>query len=249
MPILENVVFMYAKIQTPGLKYQSETDKEYVVDVVVSKEQAKAWNKQFKKQPYRVIENEDFEGIFKAEVPFPDQDEQYVIKLKRDTHYKDGNPIDERARPKVYETNSKGKLVDITATKLVGNGSIGAVSYTESSNDFGTFAHLKAIRVDDLVEYESNYINELGEEDNGSDDSGLEPAPKVPVKPVRAAKPAKQEEPEPEAPAKPSKPLAKKPIAQQKEDEEKPVAKPRGRPAKAASKPVEDDSDDDNAPF
>ncbi|MNR54526.1 hypothetical protein D3C85_1747270 [compost metagenome] len=58
-------------------------------------------------------------------------------------------------------------MVDITKDKLVSNGSKGVVSYDEVTNDFGTFAKLKAVRVDHLIEYKkaggaANY-DELGE--------------------------------------------------------------------------------------
>lgn len=170
MGTINNVVFGYAKIQQADFKYGSDVDKEYSVDCTVGKADAKAWNKQFPKQKAKEIDNEDYKKIFKIDPPFADQDEQFVIKLKKPAQYtKDGvtYPIPDQYRPRVFEKGEDGKLVDITKDKLVSNGSRGVASYEENTNTYGTFAKLKAIRVDDLIEYKkassgANY-DELGE--------------------------------------------------------------------------------------
>ncbi len=170
MGTLNNVVFGYVKIQQADFKYGSNTEKEYTVDCTVSKADAKAWNKAFPKQKAKEIDNEDYKTIFKIDPPFADQDEQFVIKLKKPAQYKkDGetHAVPDQYRPRVFEKGADGKLVDITKDKLVSNGSKGVASYEENTNDFGTFARLKAIRVDDLIEYKkagggSNF-DELGE--------------------------------------------------------------------------------------
>ena len=55
-------------------------------------------------------------------------------------------------------------LADITKTKLVANGSSGVVMYDIITNKFGTFAKLKAVRVDNLIEYQSgDSVDEIGE--------------------------------------------------------------------------------------
>ena len=176
MGTLNNVVFAYTKVQQPDFKYGSNTDKEFSVDCIVDKATAKAWNKQFPKQKAKEVDNEDFERIFKIKPPF-DGDESYVIKLKKPAQYhKDGetHPVPDQYRPRVFEKGEDGKLVDITKTKLVSNGSKGAVSYEENTNDYGTFARLKAIRVDELIEYKQaakgNNFDELGEVVSLADD-------------------------------------------------------------------------------
>lgn len=177
MGTLNNVVFGYVKIQQADFKYGSNTEKEYTVDCTVSKADAKAWNKAFPKQKAKEIDNEDYKTIFKIDPPFADQDEQFVIKLKKTAQYKkDGeiHPVPDQYRPRVFEKGSDGKLVDITKDKLVSNGSKGVASYEENTNDFGTFARLKAIRVDELIEYKkagggSNF-DELGEVATLADD-------------------------------------------------------------------------------
>ncbi|QDP50282.1 MAG: hypothetical protein Tp178MES00d2C33159851_72 [Prokaryotic dsDNA virus sp.] len=169
MGTLNNAVFAYTKIQQADFKYGSNTEKEFSVDCIVDKATAKAWNKQFPKQKAKEIDNDDFERIFKIAPPFAG-DEQFVIKLKKPAQYKkDGeiHPVPDQYRPRVFEKGEDGKLVDITKDKLVSNGSKGVASYEENTNDFGTFARLKAIRVDELIEYKkaggAASYDELGE--------------------------------------------------------------------------------------
>lgn len=195
MAVLKNVVFAYVKIQTPTQKYETtgKENTEWTVDCIVDKKAAKAWNKQFPKQKAREHDNEEFKEIFKIDPPYPEQEEQYVIKLKKPTHYKDKEsgdmkPLDNKMKPKVFEninTVEKPKLVDVTQKKLVSNGSTGVVLYDILENSFGTFAKLKAIRVDNLIEYVArDNMDELGEivdggdsevEDPSDDDFGQEP--------------------------------------------------------------------------
>jgi len=200
MAVLKDVVFAYTKLAVPNQKYQTEgkENTEWTVDCIVSEKDAKAWKKKFKKQPPKEFENDEFEKIFKIKPPFPDQEEQFVVKLKKNTHFKDRDsgemvPFDKKMRPKVLEkigTSDSGKplLQDVTHTKLVSNGSKGVAQYDEITNDFGTFAKLKNIRVDELIEYkQADNVDELGDmtesqqdvsEDQDDDsDFGSEDAP------------------------------------------------------------------------
>ena len=159
-------VFAYAKIQEPAFKYQSTTEKEFSIDIIVDKPTAKAFGKQFPKQKGKQVDNDDFEEIYKMPPPFPDQDEQFVLKLKRPAQYKDGKPLPESYWPKVMQKKG-GKAVQIPREVLVGNGSTGKVSYDVNENDYGTFAKLKNILVEDLKEYKKTG-------GSGADDFGLE---------------------------------------------------------------------------
>ena len=103
--------------------------------------------------------NAEFESIYKIEPPVYGQDEQYVIKISQNTHTADGK---EMYQPRVYEDIGANNVVDITNTKLVGNGSIGCVSYTVVENKFGTFAKLNALLVTDLIEYQKAGGNPFG---------------------------------------------------------------------------------------
>ena len=193
MAVLENVVFAYVKIQSPVKKYQSE-DTEFSVDAIVSKSQAKAWNKQFPKQKAKEIDNADFSEKYKMEVPFSDQDEQYVIKVKK-PHVKGGVEQPEKYRPRVFVAVSGAKAVDRTFDVLPANGSKGKVSYRETSNDFGNFASLNSILVEELIEYKSGGVDA----DFDVDKESIKEVPKnqQPVKKQTDAKKVdKEEEPE-----------------------------------------------------
>ena len=159
-------VFAYAKIQEPAFKYQSTTEKEFSIDIIVDKATAKAFGKQFPKQKGKQVDNDDFEEIYKMPPPFSDQDEQFILKLKRPAQYKDGKPLPESYWPKVMQKKG-GKAVQIPREVLVGNGSTGKVSYDVNENDYGTFAKLKNILVEDLKEYKKSG-------GSGADDFGLE---------------------------------------------------------------------------
>lgn len=161
-----SAVFAYAKIQEPAFKYQSTTEKEFSIDLIVDKATAKAFGKQFQKQKGKTVDNDDFEEIYKMPPPFPDQDEQYVLKLKRPAQYKDGKPLPESYWPKVMQKKN-GKAVALPREVLVGNGSTGKVSYDVNENDYGTFAKLKNVLVEDLKEYKKSG-------GSGADDFGLE---------------------------------------------------------------------------
>lgn len=173
MATLENAVFAYVKLQQADFKYGSNTEKEYAVDCIVEKSVAKAWNKEFPKQKAKEVDRDDFERIYKIAPPF-DGDELYVIKLKKPAQYKDGTPIPDAMRPRAFVKGGNGKLQDITKDILVANGSKGVASYDVRDNDFGHFASLKAIRVDDLIEYKkaggAASFDELGEVETLAED-------------------------------------------------------------------------------
>lgn len=162
MPIIQNVTFAYVNIQSPKRKYQSE-ESEYSVNAIVSKDEAKSWAKQFPKQKAKSVDNEDFQEIYKIPPVFKDQDEQYILKFSKPTHFKDGKPIPEKFKPRVLIRDADDKLIDVTATKLVSNGSKGSISYSVTENSFGTFAKLQDVLVTDLIEYVATSACEFGD--------------------------------------------------------------------------------------
>ena len=200
-------VFAYAKIQEPAFKYQSTTEKEFSIDIIVDKATAKAFGKQFPKQKGKQVDNDDFEEIYKMPPPFPDQDEQHVLKLKRPAQYKDGKPLPESYWPKVMQKKG-GKAVQIPREVLVGNGSTGKVSYDVNENDYGTFAKLKNILVEDLKEYKKNggsgaddfglELEEPTADEFGSADDGEGNEVKVPAKAAKTSSKTSKKEAEPE---------------------------------------------------
>jgi hypothetical protein len=209
MAVLNNVVFFYTKIQSPVPAFV-KTNSEFVVDCVVDKATAKAYSKQFQKQKAKELDNEEFKEKYKVEeVPFPKQDEQYIIKLKKN-HIKDGKQTPDKYRPRVLQATEDGN-VDITFEKLVGNGSKGRASYRVTENDFGTFAELQAILVEDLVEYgggsvtsdfgdvklkdvpaSQKVVNKQGEADEAEEEE--KPVKAAPKKPNKAKAPVEDED-------------------------------------------------------
>lgn len=151
MAIQENVAFAYVKIQSP-VKSLNEGDTEFTVDGIISKSAAKQWNKDHPKNKAKSFDNDEFLEKYKFdEVPFEDQDEQFVVKFKK-AHSKKGVELPEKFRPRVFELVD-GKPVDVTFEKLVANQSKGKVSYSTFSNSYGEFVQLDAILVEDMIEY------------------------------------------------------------------------------------------------
>jgi len=87
-----NAVFGYVKLQQPDFKFGSTTEKEFTVDCIVEKSDAKAWNKKYPKQKAKELDRADFEKIYKIDAPY-EGDEIYVIKMKKPAQYKDLQPI------------------------------------------------------------------------------------------------------------------------------------------------------------
>lgn len=161
---INNVHFAYVKIQRPGKKYQSE-EKEYSVDVVVDKATAKEVKKKFPKNGVKEIDTSDFEDTFKFPPPYPEQDEQFVLKFKTNFLQKDGTekPYDWSIRPKVYVPSENGKIKDVTMDVKVANGSSGDLAFNYSSTDYGVVHHLSAILVKDLIELAGGAGTPFGE--------------------------------------------------------------------------------------
>lgn len=154
MAIVSNVTFIYTKIQNPVPAY-NKVDSEWSVDVVMSKKDAKAIKKDYPKTSLKEYDNADFVEKFGFEVPFPEQDEQFIIKFKK-SHIKGGKETPEKYRPRVIQELADGSRVDVTFEKLVGNGSKGDLSYRIKETDtYGNFVELQAILVKELVEYQS----------------------------------------------------------------------------------------------
>lgn len=154
MAIVSNVTFIYTKIQNPVPAY-NKVDSEWSVDVVMSKKDAKAIKKDYPKTSLKEYDNADFVEKFGFEVPFPEQDEQFIIKFKK-SHIKNGKETPEKYRPRVIQELEDGSRVDVTFEKLVGNGSKGDLSYRIKETDtYGNFVELQAILVKELVEYQS----------------------------------------------------------------------------------------------
>lgn len=184
---------VYAKLAEPDTKYQSN-DKEWSVEIIVDEDTAEAHDEQFKKQPSKKIKAADFEAKYKIPCPIEGVKNVYSIKLKR-AATNDGVPVDPKFAPKVLLDDADGERTDITLSRLIANGSYGKVSYYISSNDFGTFARLQNVLLDEKGFKE--YVRSGGGVGNAGDEFG---GGKKPVK-VEAAR----EEATNSRPAKPQK--------------------------------------------
>ena len=153
MPVIKNVTFLYTKIQSPVVAY-NKVDTEFSVDCVISKADAKAINKEFPKQKAKEYDNDEFTSKFGIEPPFPSQDEQFILKLKK-SHTKGDKVTPEKYFPRVFVQTPEGN-VDQTYEILVGNGSTGQACYRVKETDsYGNFLELQSILIEDLIVYES----------------------------------------------------------------------------------------------
>lgn len=217
--------FMYAKVGQPDTKYQS-SELEWSIEVIVDEDVAEAWDDQFQKQKAKKIKVSEFEAKYKIPCPIEGVKNVYGIKLKRQAT-NDGVPVDENFRPKVYIDNDAGERTEVGQSRKIANGSYGKVSYYISGNDFGTFARLQNVQMEEenFKEYESSG-------GAAGDEFGSKPVKtEAPRKEVMNARPPKGN-------------------ADDEDDEEAPPAKvvKKPMPTKKAKAPV-DDEDFQDSPF
>lgn len=160
---ISDVHFAYVKLQRPTKKYQSE-ETEFSVDVVVDKATAKEMKKNFPKNGIREVDTSEFLKKYKFDPPFPDQDEQFVLKFKTNSTNKDGEPkpYEWSSRPKVYVPGDE-KVKDVTMDVRVANGSSGDIAFNITNSNYGVIHHLSAILVKDLIELENRNTTPFGE--------------------------------------------------------------------------------------
>ena len=154
---LTNVYFYYTCIAEAKQKYQTTEphEKEYLTTVVLDKKQYKEFIKIFPKKATQPVDTPEFEEKYKTAAPFPEQDEQFILKFKQKTHKANGEPMPDFLRPRVYQFDAEGVQQDITST-LVGNGSRGVLRWSAFQAEKATnpSVSLKEILVQDLVPYE-----------------------------------------------------------------------------------------------
>ena len=151
---LEDVYFYFTNIAQPVWKYQSKTEKEYTVQVAVSKAQAKEFKALGLNKTVKAVETSEFEAAYKTKPPYPDYDEQLMISVTQNVSKKDGTPLPDFLRPLTY-IEERGKVVLSTDT-LVGNGSKGDLRFTtlESLDGKKPTVKLHSILVKELIKYE-----------------------------------------------------------------------------------------------
>ena len=183
---------VYVQVDKPKKCFVEEKGEEFKASIVISEDDAEAWDDTYTKQPAKQVKTAEFESIYKIKPPFPEQRKQYIVTLRKNTKLGNGADLPQKYFPKVFQ--KKGNvLVDITSTILVSNGSTGAISVESFMSKMGTeFARLKNIMVVNLIEYEKvSASSESGSEfglalaDDGEGNEVKVPA-KAAVKPKKA---------------------------------------------------------------
>ena len=120
------------------------------------------------------VKSSEFEDKYKCPVPEGAGKNVWIFTLRKSTELgKTGKPLPDIHKPKVFE-KVKNTMVEVTHSKLVGNGSIGTISIDRFDRTAGGASlFLKNLLVTELIEYvptESNY--EAGSEfgDDSADD-------------------------------------------------------------------------------
>jgi hypothetical protein len=147
------------------------------------------------------VKSSEFEDKYKCDLPDGAGKNVWIFTLRKSTELgKTGKPVPPQYQPKVFE-KVKNTMVDITHTKIVGNGSLGTVSIDRFDRTAGGASlFLKNLLVTNLIEYvptESDY--EAGSEFEDSADDGNGSTTKLPAKAKTTVQPAK-----PTAKAKPT---------------------------------------------
>jgi len=154
---LKDVMFAYVKLQKPVFQFESKTDFEYILDVVVDEDTADAFEDCVVKSSVRKVKTAVFEDKFGVKPPYPEAKNQYILKIRAYSHYSSGEevPYKYTARPKVLVPDG-AKVKDVTMDLLVGNGSRGDLSFSIQASEYGSSAKVTAILVTDMIIYESN---------------------------------------------------------------------------------------------
>jgi len=157
--VLNDVIFFYAKIKEPGLKYGSQTDREYSVNCLITKADMQKLKAM---KVNKTIKNIEEEGILDK---YPGGDGRYLVTFKSPTHTTTGKELVVKA------FDPKGKELDC----LIGNGSKGSVKvwlFEGQGLSKGKMnSRLTAIKVDKLVEFEKKGGGSAGDDFSFESDS------------------------------------------------------------------------------
>ena len=160
---IDDVVFGKLSIRYPEQKYQSE-EKIFRAEAILNKKDWKELKATFKKGSFSEIDTSEFESRLRFAPPYPDQDEQFVVRFSAKTTYKDKKtgeqkPLEDgmELRPKVFEVLEDGSSVEITKTKYINNGSKGSVilsvSEVELEKEKVVLGFLKSVTLTQVNEY------------------------------------------------------------------------------------------------
>jgi hypothetical protein len=162
------------------------TDEDFVDDL---ESKAKEWDA---KLSLKKIRTSEFEGIYKLTPPEDAGKNVWLLTVRKPIADKKGKPVLEKFVPRVYEQVGKTRM-EVTNTKLPGNGSMGALSIAVfHMTNGGTLLTLKNVLVTEMIAYvkpEGNYAEGGSEFDIAGDEFGqavkaeTKPATKAVVKP------------------------------------------------------------------
>lgn len=171
---IEEGTLLYVMMQDGEYAYGSDTDRNFSVQVAVTEETAKNWKATFPENGCRTVPTDSFSKTYKTDPPYPEEENQHVLKIKSRATYREDEPdrdiragdivpYDNKHRPKLYEVVD-GKPVDVTKNVQPANGSRGVVAFRATNNKFGSFPVLSGVLVTDLLEEEeqANIASDFG---------------------------------------------------------------------------------------
>jgi hypothetical protein len=191
---LQEAVKSYAKPGTPVKPPEWKasvvlTDEDYV-DAL--EDYAKSLDTQIS---LKKVKTAEFENIYKVAPPEGAGKNVWILTLRKSTELgKTGKPVPDQFKPVVFEKVGK-TMVDVTRTKLVGNGSIGAISVDKFDRTAGgSSLYLKNVLVTELKEYVKTEGYKAGSEfdDDDAADDGDGGTVKVPAAAKAKAKANKE---------------------------------------------------------
>lgn len=192
---------VYVMCDKPVACFEKEKGQEWKAGIVITDEDlADAWDEAYPKQPCKKVKSSTFEDTYHCKLPEGAEKNVWIVTLKKNTKLANGADVPDMYRPHVFEVvpNKSGGVdkIDITMTKLTGNGSKGIITVDHWAGEKGDVARLKNVFVTELIEY----VKPEGSGYNPGDEvelPGLKPAAKAEVKkPAAKAKPAKAETPD-----------------------------------------------------
>lgn len=178
---------LFVMVDRPRDCYEKDKGKEWQAQIAVTDEDfVDAYEECYPKNSVKKVKAVDFEETYKCPLPEDAGKNLWVITLKKNTKLANGEPVPDKYHPRAFEQQGSNR-VDITMTKLVGNGSKGTVSIDTYVNEKGNIARLKNILVTDLVEY----VKPEGSSYNPGDEFSDAPVSKTETVDEFASKPAK----------------------------------------------------------
>lgn len=185
---------VYVMLDKPRACYDESKGSEFKSGIVITDEDVvDEFNELYPKQSAKKVKATDFEATYKCKLPEDAGKNVWVITLRKNTKLANGEALPEKYRPRVFQKKG-GALVDVTASVLPANGSLGEISIDHYEGKMGNVARLRNVLVTELVEYQGGSNYEAGDE--FADDGSATPA-KIPAKAIEKAKstPAKKAKP------------------------------------------------------